>query len=602
MIWFLVGTATLFLWHGGDTEAVILAAALIPIVGMDAYLRRRTQASTEGLRARLATHARVLRAGEEQDIPSTALVPGDLVIVPAGAHFPADGINLSGSALQSDESTLTGEALPVRKNPIMRPPVGARDSTIDGEHWGMTGTRLLTGKARVRILLTGGETLYGVIARLAGATRAERPPLQEAIAQLVRILLFVALVLCAIFAVIRYVQGYGIVDALLSAVTPAIAALPEEFPVVFSFFPRLGVYRLAKQQALVRRAVVVENIGRVSCICTDKDGNLTEGRLFLYHVVPAAGPSREDVLSLGATASRTETEDPLDLLLLENARPLTGQDKAVFPFTEDRLREVMVMRIADSVWRVAMKGAPESVFLMTGLSEQEREAWPHRAQDLAATGHKVIAVAVRSLHRWSGAEPEAGYEFAGLLAFSDPVRPGVADAVKEAQQAGIRVIMITGDHSRTAAAIAMEIGIAAAEPRVIDGAQLAEHLQLHQGAEVGFDVVARCTPSQKLALVEALREKGELIAVTGDGVNDAPALRGADVGIAMGERGTRWRVPTGGSGYDFFPRWSGPRSESSGSSPSRSSWGAMFSISAPNSMSLMRDPWRWRRSLPRAEP
>ncbi len=539
MIWFLVGTAALFLWLGDYTEAVILAAALIPIVGMDAYLHRRTQASTEGLRARLASHARVIRDGAEQDIPSTALVPGDLVIVPAGAYFPADGLILSGNALQADESTLTGEALPVRKTPIACPPVGPGDATIDGEHWGMAGTRLLTGEARVRIALTGSETLYGEIARLSSTTRAERTPLQVAITQLVRILLVAALLLCAILAVIRYVQGYGVVDALLSAVTLAIAALPEEFPVVFSFFLGLGVYRLAKQQALVRRAVVVENIGRVSCICTDKTGTLTEGRLLLDHVVPAAGLSREDALSLGATASRTETEDPLDLLLLANARPVAGQVEAVFPFTEDRLREVSVIRIADSAWRAAMKGAPESVLSMTSLSEQERATWLQRTEDLAATGHKVIAVAARSLQNWSGTEPETGYDFAGLLAFSDPVRPGVADAVKKAQQAGIRVIMITGDHSRTAAAIAKEIGIGAAEPRVIDGAQLAAHLQPHNGEGVGFDVVARCTPSQKLGLVEALRERGELVAVTGDGVNDAPALRGADVGIAMGERGTR---------------------------------------------------------------
>lgn len=538
MIWFLLGTASLFLWMGDYTEAAVLAAALIPIAGMDAYLHRRTEASTEGLRARLASKARVIRQGSERDVAATELVPGDLVIVPANAWFPADGLILSGNALQVDESSLTGEALPVRKAPIAEPPEGAADTLIDSAHWGMAGTRLLTGEARLRVALTGGETLYGEIARLSSATRSERTPLQEAIADLVRILLVVALALCAALAVVRYVQGYGIVDALMSAVTLAIAALPEEFPVVFSFFLGLGVFRLARHQALVRRAVVVENIGRVTCICTDKTGTLTEGRLSLDHVAPAGQHGRDNVLSIAATASRTETSDPLDQILLDTAATWEGEVEAVFPFTEDRLRETCVLRGQGNGWRVAMKGAPEMVLGLSDMSPEDREDWLGQTQALAASGHKVIAVAARTLSAWTGAEPDGGFAFAGLLAFADPVRAGVAAAVSEAQAAGIRVIMITGDHARTAGAIAREIGIGNAEPRVVEGAALEQHLG-QPGKRFDYDVVARCTPSQKLALVNALRAEGELVAVTGDGVNDAPALRGADVGIAMGERGTR---------------------------------------------------------------
>ncbi|MEY3004008.1 MAG: hypothetical protein RLZZ491_1184 [Pseudomonadota bacterium] len=538
MIWFLIGTALLFIWLGDVAEAVVLGAALIPIVGMDAYLHRRTQASTEGLRARLASRARVLRDGHEHEVPAEDLVPGDLVIVPAGAYFPADGLIQSGDALQADESTLTGEALPVRKVPLFPRAVGTGTMTIDGEHWGMAGTRLLTGEARVVIALTGAETLYGEIARLSRATRVDRTPLQEAIAKLVQILLVVALLVCVMVAGIRYAQGYGAVDAVLSAVTLAIAALPEEFPVVFSFFLGLGVYRLARKQALVRRAVVVENIGRISCICTDKTGTLTEGQLTLHKAHPVEGRSGDELLAIAATASRAETADPLDLILLERARPLDGRVDGIFPFTEDRLREVVILRAPQGNWRAAMKGAPETVIAMTTLSPEKRDLWRQHTQELAASGHKVIGVAIRSLKDWAGNEPEAGFDFAGLLAFSDPVRPGVAAAVRKAQDAGIRVLMITGDHARTAAAIAQEIGIGAAEPRVIDGKDLAAHLARPE-AGIDFDVVARCTPSQKLALVQALRARGEMVAVTGDGVNDAPALRGADVGIAMGERGTR---------------------------------------------------------------
>ncbi|MDG4647542.1 cation-transporting P-type ATPase [Roseibacterium sp. SDUM158017] len=536
MIWFLVGTALLFVWLGDVAEAAVLAAALLPIVGMDAYLHRRTEASTEGLRARLASTARAIRGGRARDIPATDLVPGDLVVVPAGEWFPADGLILAGEALQADESSLTGEAMPVRKTPV--PPAGrAARGLIDTQHWGMAGTRLLTGEARMRVALTGVETLYGEIARLSSATRSERTPLQEAISRLVKVLLALALLLCAALAVIRYVQGYGLADAILSAVTLAIAALPEEFPVVFSFFLGLGVYRLARRQALVRRAVVVENIGRVSCICTDKTGTLTEGRLTLDHVLTAEGVTEGEALGLAATASRAETSDPLDEILLSAAAPLDGRVAAVFPFTEDRLREVAVLETSGGGARAAMKGAPEAVLGMCAMSAGARSGWLERTRELAGRGHKVIAVASMTLDAWDGSEPAEGFRFAGLLGFSDPVRPGVAEAVREAQGAGIRVVMITGDHVRTGAAIARDIGIGGGEPRVLDGAELEAHLAA--GGRLDIDVVARCAPSQKLALVVALRAQGELVAVTGDGVNDAPALRGADVGIAMGQRGTR---------------------------------------------------------------
>lgn len=534
MIWFLVGTAVLFLWLGDYTEAIVLAIALIPIAGMDGYLHQRTNASTEGLRARLASHARVFRDGAERNVPAADLVPGDLVVVPAGDYFSADGLIVSGSALQVDESTLTGEAMPVRKAPIT-PPLAYGTSPVEDVHWGMAGTRLLAGAAQLRVLLTGPETLYGEIARLSSAARDEHTPLQQAISHLVRILLAGALMVCAALAVIRYVQGYGIVDALLSAVTLAVAALPEEFPVVFSFFLGVGVYRLARQQALVRRAVVVENIGRASCICTDKTGTLTEGSLTLDEVRPAGGDRPQDVLRLAATASRRETADPLDLILLDATEPLPGSVEAVFPFTEDRLREVCVVR-EGAGWQAAMKGAPEKVLSMTRLDPEERAAWLSQTHDLAGSGHKVIGVAGRRLAEWTGSEPISDFDFAGLLCFSDPVRPGVAEAVREAQEAGIRVVMITGDHARTAGAIAREIGLGGPEPHVIDGTDLEAELE---SGEIDFDAIARCTPSQKLALVQALRDRGELVAVTGDGVNDAPALRGADVGIAMGQRGTR---------------------------------------------------------------
>jgi P-type Ca2+ transporter type 2C len=541
MIWFLVGTAALFTLLGDYTEAIVLALALVPIAGMDAYLFRRTQASTAGLSGRLASRARVVRDGAVREIPAAEIVPGDLVIVPEGQPFPADGIIVRGEGLQFDESALTGESFPMRKRALPRgEPAGAQLLPVDDIYWGVAGTRLLTGEAGLRIAYIGAETLYGQIVRSVQQGRQERTPLQQAIANLVTRLVIGAAIMCLALAITRYAQGYGALDAFLSAVTLAIAALPEEFPVVFTFFLGVGVYRLGRRQALVRRAVVVENIGRVTCICSDKTGTLTEGRLSLAHSLPAPGVTVARLVGVAATASRAEGADPLDLALFAHGAALEGNRLETFPFTEDRRREVAIIREPSGAILAAAKGAPENLLQMTNLSEAERQAWRRRTGELAAAGHKVIACAEHPLLSWQGGEPDRGYRFLGLLAFEDPPRDGVADAVARARGAGIRVIMVTGDHPATARAIAVALGIGAETPEIIEGSELGQRLAAEGGEALrSIDVVARAVPAQKLDLVRALQRAGEIVAVTGDGVNDAPALQGADIGIAMGERGTR---------------------------------------------------------------
>lgn len=237
MVWFLAATAVLFASLREFTEATVLALALLPIAGMDAYLHRRTQATTEGLASRLASEARVLRQGVVELVASIDLVPGDLVIVSAGQSFPADGLIVSGANLQADEFALTGEAMPVRKHPFVGPAPGGNEMSVAGEFWGAAGTRILTGEARLRVIFTGGETLYGEIVRSARPGQLERTPLQSAIGALVAALVVVALLICAALAATRYVQGFGLLDAFLSAVTLAVAALPEEFPVASNLKP-----------------------------------------------------------------------------------------------------------------------------------------------------------------------------------------------------------------------------------------------------------------------------------------------------------------------------------------------------------------------------
>lgn len=542
MLWFLFGTSVMFAIVGELTEAMILLVALVPFLGMDSFLHWRTHASIEGLSSRLAAQARVVRDATPVTVPAVELVPGDLVIVSAGEIFPADGLIVKGEGLQTDESTLTGEAYPVRKLPLSPLPLFADETQIDADSWGFAGTRLLVGDAQVRIVYTGSETLFGEIVRSATRGAQARTPLQGAVASLVTVLVVAAALLCLVLAWVRWQQGHGLLDALLSAVTLAVAALPEEFPVVLTFFLGVGVYRLARRQALVRRAVVVENIGRVSCICSDKTGTITEGRLQLTHRFPVEGVDSERLLQLAATASRPETGDPMDVALHEAlgtspAWPVIAN----FPFTEDRKRETGIRRENGQLLAV-VKGAPEVVFGMCVLTPADRTKWQVQLEELAGSGHKVIACAWRELaaHDWPGGEPDRDFHLAGLLAFEDPVRVDVPEALQACRAARIHVIMVTGDHPATARAVAREIGLGGGAPRLMTGDELEARLATTEPVRLReLDVIARAVPAQKLSLVRRLQAEGEIVAVTGDGVNDVPALQAADIGIAMGGRGTR---------------------------------------------------------------
>jgi P-type Ca2+ transporter type 2C len=546
MLWFLVGTAGLHGVLGQVTEAWVLLLALVPLLGMDALLHRRTRASTEGLRGRLAAYATVLREGRTPRVPAEEVVVGDLVRVEAGESFPADGLVVEGEGLQVEESSLTGEAYPVRKHPVVWPLPPGEEPRVEGRHWGLAGTRLLTGRAWVRVVFTGEETLYGHIVRLAERGRRGRTPLQGAVASLVGVLAVVAAGLCAALAFVRWRQGHGWADALVSAATLAVAALPEEFPVALTFFLGAGVYRLARRQALVRRAVSVENIGRVTTLCTDKTGTLTEGRPRVARVLPVEGGTAAGLLRVAAGASRREGGDPLDAALLdEAARSGVGREGlevvATHPFTEERRREVAVVREGRRL-RFLMKGAPERVLAGCELEEEERAEQLARVVALAREGRKVIACASQEMEEaaWRGGEPERGWRLEGLVACEDPVRAGVAQAVRACREAGIHTLMVTGDHPVTARAVARVLGLGGEAPVLLTGEEVEALVSRGDGERLReVDVIARALPAQKLALVTALRRAGEVVVVTGDGVNDVPALQAADVGVAMGERGTR---------------------------------------------------------------
>ena len=309
MLWFLTATSLLYAVVGQLGEALTLVVALVPLAGMDVFLHWRSQASAEGLRTRLAERGVVVRDGRRVELSAVEVVPGDLTVVAPGEAFPADGLVIRGSELQADESTLTGEAYPVPKQPLRERVVGSDEATVETLHWVFAGTRLLTGEAFVRVVFTGAETVYGEIVRSAVQGQRALTPLQLTIKHLMGLLLSIAAVICLILAAVRLRQGYGWLDALVSAVTLAVAALPEEFPVVFTFFLGVGVYRLARRQALVRRAVSVENIGRITTVCSDKTGTITEGQLRLAHLRPYPDVDDARLLRIVALASRGDSGD-----------------------------------------------------------------------------------------------------------------------------------------------------------------------------------------------------------------------------------------------------------------------------------------------------
>lgn len=553
MIWFLLVIGSIFVFIGEFQEGITLFIAMVPLIFMDAILHWRERRSTSTLKQQLGAFARVIRNGVEILIAVKEIVPGDLVVLSAGENLPADGIFEIAEELQIDESVLTGESLSIVKQngtSYLNAEVEHDGIYVESRCLGYAGSRVQTGRGLLRVLLIGQQTYYGEIIQSVERLPQERTPLQKSISGLVQALVFVAIIFCILLAGVRVYQGYGWLDAILSAATLAVAAIPEEFPVVFSFFLGVGVYRLARKNALVRRAVSVENIGRVTHICTDKTGTITVGQLKLTHYDLIVGVSENHLIEIAASASDPSGADPVDQAINEVARTKALQIQPrllVFPFTENRKYEAVFMGGANKDYNCHIKGAPETILQKSEINPSEQKKWLEKVSGWAQGGHKVLACASRKISSEEfdqKSEPQFGFHFLGLIIFEDPCRPEVRSAIKYCYQNAIGVLMITGDHPETAIAIAKDVGLGEASPKFISAEIEPEKLKkTFLDANPDFlrhlDIVARCTPLQKLEIVKSLRQAGELVAVTGDGVNDVPALKAADIAIAMGGRGTR---------------------------------------------------------------
>ncbi len=528
----------------------------------------KAEAALEALKNLSAPSAKVWRNGALQTVTSTQLVPGDIIEVEAGDLVPADCRLLSSASLKCDEAALTGESLPVEKTADAAIP----DIAPLGDRLNMlySGCAVSYGRGRAVVVETGMQTEMGKIAAMLDNEKEGNTPLQDKLAQLGKYLGFLALGICAVIFVVGLLDGLNILDMFMTAVSLAVAAIPEGLPAIVTIVLAIGVQRMVAKNAIIRRLPAVETLGSASVICSDKTGTLTQNRMTLVklfagtHMVDQLdGPLPEGVLALIRLAtlctdgtvqvredgSEKHLGDPTETAIVACAlhhgldkADLTAQHPRLgeIPFDSDR-KLMTTINLIEGQKVVIVKGAPEILLGRCTSGHVEEAAAANEAMGREAL--RVLAVAYKAIDEvpveCRSEDLENGLTFVGLLGMIDPPRPEVITAIRECDTAGIRTVMITGDHVVTASAIARELGILLDDSQAITGVELAAMSddELYQNIR-RYRVYARVTPADKIRIVKAWQRAGEIVAMTGDGVNDAPALKAADIGCAMGITGT----------------------------------------------------------------
>jgi Ca2+-transporting ATPase len=540
-------------------DGAILMFAVIVVIAISIYQERKTENALAALRELSSPRALVIRDGRRERIAGRDVVRGDAIVLVEGDRVPADAVVVEGAGLSVDESALTGESVPVRKAAgDESAPMGAPGG--DATPWVFSGTLVVKGRGLAIVRSIGAGTELGRIGTALRTIEEEPTPLQREVGRLVRVVAVVALLAAAVVAVIYALTRGAWLEGVLAGIATAMAMLPEEFPIVLTVFLALGAWRMSKRNVLTRRSPVIETLGSATVICVDKTGTITMNSMTVRCLVVdgetwladdgAALPERfREITEVAMLASPPDPFDPMDRAFTALAQSrLVGTGRLhpdwelvrEYPLTERLLAVSNAWRVpGDPQLVVAAKGAPEAIAELCGLDAPRLAALRDQVDAATAGGQRVLAVA-RARH--TGALPpsqtDLGFEFVGLAGLHDPVRPGVADAVAELARAGVRTVMITGDYPGTAIAIAREIGLDHAAG-AITGAELRELSVEELATRVRtVSVFARMVPEQKLQLIRALKANGEVVGMTGDGVNDAPALRAADIGIAMGSRGT----------------------------------------------------------------
>ena len=562
MFLLLVASGLLYFILGDFSEGAMLMSFVVVIIGITVYQEQKTERALEALRNLSSPRALVIRDGEQKRIPGREVVTGDMLILAEGDRVPADGILLSSNNVSVDESLLTGESVPVRKK-SSKDEMAVQRPGGDDQPSVFSGTLVVRGQGLVKVRSTGSGTEMGKIGAVLQTVERGETRLKGEISKIVKTISLVGITLCAIIVIVYGLTRSNWIEGFLAGITLAMAILPEEFPVILTVFLALGAWRISQKNVLTRQVPAIETLGSATVLCVDKTGTLTQNRMsvkkFFSHgemcIHDSTGTNAvaevcHTLAEFSILACKKDPFDPMEKALFELGNGDFGRTEHIhtnwelvqeYPLLPDLLAMSNVWRSpSGSDYVIAAKGAPEAIADLCHFDPQMLKDLTVHINVMAAEGLRVLGVAKASFKTTDlpQEQHDFSFEFLGLVGFADPVRPGVAEAVSECYSAGIRIIMITGDYPLTARNIASQIGLANAD-QCITGAELetmsAEDLSHSIGSVTIF---ARVVPEQKLRIVNALKENGEVVAMTGDGVNDAPALKSADIGIAMGERGT----------------------------------------------------------------
>lgn len=563
MFLLLVAGGLIYLLLGDHREALMLLAFVFVIIGITLYQERKTENALQSLRNLSSPRARVIRDGEEKRIPGRDVVRGDIVIVSEGDRVPADGEVIISDNLLVDEALLTGESVPVRKVEWTDTAERKRPGG-DDQPYAYSSTLAVRGQGVIRIRSTGTYTEIGKIGRALQSVVPERTPVERQTDRLVR-----AIAIGGVSLSLLVVIAYGItrgnwLQGLLAGVTLAMAMLPEEFPVVLTIFLALGAWRISRKHVLTRRMPAVETLGSATVLCVDKTGTITQnrmsvGELCLYEVCYDARRDADQpppeafhpLVEFSILASQRDPFDPMEKAFNQFGEQYLSNTEHIhrdwtlvreYPLSNELLAMSHVWRSPDGFdYVIAAKGAPEAIADLCHFNEDEMARLEQQVSAMAGRGLRVLGVArayFRVESELPGQQHDFDFEFLGLVGLIDPIRPSVPAAVGECYEAGIRVVMITGDYPATARNIADQIGL-----RDVDGVITGDELSKLTDQDLrrrscNISIYARVLPEQKLRIVKALKANNKIVAMTGDGVNDAPALKAADIGIAMGGRGT----------------------------------------------------------------
>lgn len=557
---------------GETTDAIAIATIVILNAIIGYFQEAKAEAAVEALKKLSAPRARVLRAGNIVELDAADICVGDILVLEAGDYVAADCRVIQASQLSAEEAVLTGESLPVNKDTGV---VATQALLAERHNMLFASTAIATGAARAVVTATGMNTEMGHIAGMLEAAVASQTPLQERLSQVSnKLLIFCAFVVVAV-ALLGIMHGENWLDVLMTAISLAVAAIPEGLPTVVTLALALAVRRMTKRNAIVRHLPAVETLGSTSVICTDKTGTLTTGKMRVREsftlstgILSESGQALEELRELiitGVLCSNAAvnedgdaTGDPTEVALvyqgIDNGlkqRELNANHPRIAEWSFDSIRKRMSVATQHGTEIfLHAKGAPESILPLCNLPEGDKENALKAIESLSSQGRRILAIARKSLGQLSAFDPQAHKDFAsveqsldflGIVAIADPPRQETIPAIQACKAAGIRVVMITGDHPVTAKAIAKELGIV--EEGKFDQVLTGTELEIMSSKDLELRVeqvavYARVTPEHKLKIVQAWKDKGNVVAMTGDGVNDAPALKQASIGIAMGKGGT----------------------------------------------------------------